>query len=58
MITHCIVEENIFVVIVYKVLEQQKDWHVILKTVLKLIANKGLRCPAKANTLDSKIVKK
>ena len=47
MITHCIVEENISVVIVYKVLEQQRDWHVILKTVLKLIANKGLRCPNK-----------
>ena len=30
-----------------KVLEQQKQWHVILKTVLILIVKKGLRYPNK-----------
>ena len=39
--------ENTFVLIVYKVLEQQKHWHFILKTILKSIVNKGLRCSNK-----------
>ena len=45
MITHYIVEENIFVANVYKLLEQQAHWNVMLKTALKLMVNKGLRCP-------------
>ena len=40
-----IMEENIFVDIVYKVLEQQKNWNVILEIALKLVVNKELKCP-------------
>ena len=47
MITHYAVEENIFVVIVYKVLEQRKHLHAMLKTVLKVKVNKGSRCTKK-----------
>ena len=54
MITHYTVEERIFTVIVYKLLEQQKQWNVTLKIALKLIVNKGLRCQNMVNTLDSK----
>ena len=58
MITHYIMQKNIFVVIVYKLLEQQKHWNVILKkTALKLKINKGLRWQKKVNTLHSKIMK-
>ena len=44
MIMHYIMEENIFVAIVCKLLEQQKNPNVILKTALKLMVNKILRC--------------
>ena len=54
MITHYTVEESIFVVLVYKLLEQQKQWNVTLKIALKLMVNKGLRCQNNVNTLDSK----
>ena len=38
-----IVEENIFGVIVYKHLEQQKNWNIITKIPSKLMVNKGLK---------------
>ena len=47
MIVHYIVDENIFVVIVYKLLEQQKIWNVILKIALKLMLHKRLKCQKK-----------
>ena len=37
-------EENIVVIIVYKLLEQQKNLNVILKIVLELMVNKGKKC--------------
>ena len=39
---HYTVEEGIFVVIVYKFLEQQMYQNIILKTALKSMTNKGL----------------
>ena len=42
MIIHYIVKEDIFAVIVYKLLVQKKDLNVILNTSLKLIAYKIL----------------
>ena len=42
MIILYIVEENIFVDIVYKLLVQKKYQKVILKTALKLMGNKEL----------------
>ena len=47
MITNYIVGENIFDAIVYKFLEQQMYWNVILKIALKLIVSRGWRCPKK-----------
>ena len=44
MITNYIVGENIFDAIVYKFLEQQMYWNVILKIALKLIVSRGWRC--------------
>ena len=58
MIANYIVEENIFVVIVYKLSEQQIYWLVSLKAALKLVINKGLRCLQKVNMFDSKIMRK
>ena len=58
MITHYIVEENIFVVTVYKILEEQKHWNEILKITLRLMVSKWLRYLRKVNTLDLKIMKK
>ena len=49
--------KNIFVVIVHKILVQKKYWHVILRTALKLMANKRLRFLKKVNMLNSKIMK-
>ena len=37
-------EENIVVIIVYKLLEQQKNLNVTLKIVLELMVNKGKKC--------------
>ena len=44
MIIHYIVEENIFVFIVYKLLAQKKYSNFVLKITLKLMLNKGFRC--------------
>ena len=57
MYDHYIVEENIFVVIVGKLLEQQKNWNVILKIALELMVNKLLRCLRRVNMINSKILK-
>ena len=57
IITHYFIEENIFAVIVYKFLEQQMHWNVILKISLNAMVNKGLRYLQKMNTLDSKIMR-
>ena len=42
MIIHYILEENIFVVIVYKHLVQKKYYKVIAKIALELMPNKEL----------------
>lgn len=42
MITQYVMEENIFVDSVYKLLQKQKHWNVRLKTVLKSMVNKAL----------------
>ena len=42
MIMLYIVEKNIFAIIAYKLLVQKKYSNVILKTSIKLMANKGL----------------
>ena len=55
MIMHYIVEENIFVTIVCKLLEQQKNWNVILNIALKFMVNRFLRCLRRVNILNSKI---
>ena len=55
MIMHYIVEENIFVTIVCKLLEQQKNWNVILNIALKFMVNRLLRCLRRVNILNSKI---
>ena len=57
MIIHCTVKENILVVIVDKLLVQEKFSNVILKIALKLMVNNGLSCLRKVNMLDSKIMK-
>ena len=44
MITYYIVEENVFVVFVYKLLEQQKYRNIILKTFKIKGKKKGLKC--------------
>ena len=46
----------ILIVIVYKFLEQQKNWDVILKITLKLMVNKLLRCLRMVNILNAKNV--
>ena len=51
-------EENIFVVIVGKLLEQQKNSNVILKIALKLMVKKLLRCLRRVNISNSKTMKK
>ena len=45
------------VVIVYKLLEKQIYWEVILKIALELMVNKGLRCLQRVNMLNSKIMR-
>ena len=52
----CMVEENIFIVIVYKLLKQQKYWNAILKTVLKINGKQRIKIPKKVNIADSKIM--
>ena len=54
MIIHYIVEENIFAVIIHKLLVQKKYENVIFKIALKLVVNKGLSCLKQVNTLNSK----
>ena len=54
MTIHYFVEKNIFVVIVCKLLEHQKNWNVVLKIALKLMVNKLLRCLRRANILKLK----
>ena len=44
MITHYLVEENIFAIIVYKPLAQKKYWNFILMIAGKLILNKWFKC--------------
>ena len=55
-ITLEIVKGNIFVVIFYEILEQWKYWNVMLKTALKLMGNKRLRCLKMVNMLNSKMM--
>ena len=50
---HYIVEVNICVVIVYKFLEQQKNWNILLKIDLKLMANKELKLQKARNDPDA-----
>ena len=45
-------EEKSFVVIVSKLLEQQKNRNIILKNSLKLMVNKLLRCLRRVNILN------
>ena len=40
MITCYILEENIFVIIIYKPLERQKHWNIVLKIPLRLMVKK------------------
>ena len=56
MITYYIVEENVFVVFVYKLLEQQKYRNIILKT-FKIKGKKRIKASTKMNMLDSEIMK-
>ena len=56
MITYYIVEENVFVVFVYKLLEQQKYRNIILKT-FKIKGKKRIKVSTKMNMLDSEIMK-
>ena len=50
-------KKPIFVVIVYKLLVQEKYQNVVLKYDLKLMASKELLCLKKVNMLNSKIMK-
>ena len=56
MITYYIVEENVFVVFVYKLLEQQKYRNIKLKT-FKIKGKKRIKVSTKMNMLDSEIMK-
>ena len=58
MIVHYIVEENSFVVIVCELLDQQKNWNIVLKIAIQLILNKLLKCLRRLNILNSKILGK
>ena len=58
MILHYIVEENNFVVIVCELLDQQKNWNIVLKIAIQLILNKLLKCLRRLNILNSKILGK
>ena len=51
-----ILEENSFVIIVYKISVQKKYLIVILKISLKLMAKPRIIMPEKVNTLNSKIM--
>ena len=44
LIMHYPVEDNIFALIVYKLLVQKKYQNVMLKIALKVMLNKRLRC--------------
>ena len=50
-------EENIFVIIVYKILVQRKLEKATSKTALRLMANNELYCLKKMNMLNSKIMR-
>ena len=54
MIIHYIAEENGFVVIVCKLLEQQKYSNFILKIALNLMINKLLKIPKKGEYITFK----
>ena len=58
MIVHYIVEENSFVVIVCELLDQQKNWNIVLKIAIQLILNKLLKCLRRLNILNYKILGK
>ena len=58
MITHYIMEENIFVVIVYTLSLPKKYENVILNLVLNLIVNKLLRCLKEVDILNQKLLNK
>ena len=58
MILHYIVAENSFVVIVCELLDQQKNWNIVLKIAIQLILNKLLKCLRRLNILNSKILGK
>ena len=58
MILHYIVEENSFVVIVCELLDQQKNWNIVLKIAIQLILSKLLKCLRRLNILNSKILGK
>ena len=58
MIILYIVEENIFVVTIYKLLVQKKYGKVILKTVLKLMSNKEIIMPKKGEYVKFKNYKR
>ena len=55
MIMYCIMEENIFVAIVSTLLEQKKNWNVILNIASKLMVTKQSKCLSMVNILNSKI---
>ena len=57
LIIHYTVEENGFVVIVFKLLVQQKFYKFILMNALQLMVKKLLRYLKKVNMSDSKIMK-
>ena len=57
MIILYITEENIFVIIFYKLLVQRKLEKAIPKTALRLMANNRLHCLKKMNMLNSKIMR-
>ena len=57
MIIRYIVEENIFAGIVYKILVQKEYYNVILKTALKLMANKEFQSLKKVSMFNSKILR-
>ena len=55
MIIHCIVEENIFAVIVYKLLIQKK--HCNVKDCFKINGKQRIIMPKKMNMLNSKVMR-
>ena len=58
MIIHYIVEENIFVVIVGKLLQRQKNCNAILKIPFKINSKQTIKMPKKDKYIKFKIVEK